>query len=93
MMKLRITAEYCILDYMDGHEGIVLLHMINCIPFTFDDEGFDTTDEEIITKAVNNPKLTIEDLYRWSSYLIEEECHPIMFEMGESIENYQDVPN
>ena len=29
----------------------------------------------------------------WSSYLIMEECHPIVFNMEEVIQNYHDVPD
>ena len=69
------------------------MFLISGLPFTFEDEGFDPEDPKIIIQAENNPKITMEDLYRWSSYLIMEECHPIVFNMEEYIDNFQDVPD
>jgi len=67
--------------------------MIGGMPFTFDDEGFDPEDSKIIEEASMSRTITMDDLYRWSSYLIEEECHPILFDMSDIVENYQDVPD
>lgn len=88
-MKFKITNAFCYIDTC----GIVKVHMINGLPFTFDDEGFDSTDADIVAEANTNPHITMENLYKWSDYLIEEEMHPILFEMSELIENYQDVPD
>lgn len=88
-MKFNVTEQYCYLDTC----GIVKMFLISGLPFTFEDEGFDPEDPKIIIQAENNPKITMEDLYRWSSYLIMEECHPIVFNMEEYIDNFQDVPD
>ena len=88
-MKFKITNEFCYLDTC----GLVKVFLIGGLPFTFEDEGFDHEDPYIIAEAQLNPRLAMEDLYRWSSYLIEEECHPILFDMTECISNYQDVPD
>lgn len=88
-MKFKITNAFCYIDTC----GIVKVYMINGLPFTFDDEGFDSTDADIVAEANTNPHITMENLYKWSDYLIEEEMHPILFEMSELIENYQDVPD
>ena len=88
-MKFKVTKAYCYLDTC----GIVKVFCIGGLPFTFEDDGFDPEDPYVIAEATRNPKLNMEDLYRWSSYLIEEECHPILFDMTELIENYQDVPD
>ena len=88
-MKFKVTDAFCYLDTC----GIVRIYMIGGLPFTFDDEGFDVTDPDVVAAANCNPHFKMEDLYRWSSYLIEEKCHPILFDMSELIENYQDVPD
>ncbi len=88
-MKFKVTNEYCYLDTC----GIVKMFMIGGLPFTFEDEGFDPTDADIVAQANTNPHITMEQLYKWSDYLIMEECHPILFEMSHLIENYQDVPD
>ena len=88
-MKLKVTNAYCFLEDV----GIVKAFMIAGIPFTFEDEGFDPTDADVIAAANCNPKITMEDLYRWSNYLILEEAHPVLFNMEDLIGNYQDVPD
>lgn len=88
-MKLKVTSRYCNVQNV----GICLVWMIGGMPFTFDDEGFDPEDSKIIEEASMSRTITMDDLYRWSSYLIEEECHPILFDMSDIVENYQDVPD
>ena len=88
-MKFKITSAYCYLDDV----GIVKMFMIHGLPFTFEDEGFDPTDADVVAEANTNPHVTMRYMYKWSDYLIEEECHPILFGMTDMIENYQDVPD
>lgn len=88
-MKLKVTSRYCYIEEV----GICLVWMIGGMPFTFDDEGFDPELPEILEEAERSPTMCMDDLYRWSSYLIEEECHPILFDMSDCVENYQDVPD
>lgn len=88
-MKLKVTSRYCNVQNV----GICLIWMIGGMPFTFDDEGFDPEDSKIIEEASMSRTITMDDLYRWSSYLIEEQCHPILFDMSDCVENYQDVPD
>ena len=87
-MKLRITSKFCHLKDV----GIVKLFMIAGMPFTFEDEGFNPEDPIVLSEAAITPEFSMEDIYRWSDYLISEECHPLLFDMEELIENYQDVP-
>ena len=89
-MKYKVTNAYC---YLDSCDCIVNVFMINGLPFTFEDEGFDPHDGDIIAEANTNPHIKMNDLYRWSDYLISEEMHPILYEMSELIENYHDVPD
>jgi hypothetical protein len=78
-MKYRIDAKY--VWYNKGTQ-IVLMYFIQNIPFTFD-ELPDTAmqDLELIHLADNQKRWDPEDLYRTSFYLIDEECHPCLFEL------------
>jgi hypothetical protein len=64
------------------------------IPFTFDELPTLIQDNpEVILDAETTTSYTMEDLYRSSDYLIAEECHPILFDMTEYIENYEEIPD
>ena len=53
------------------------MYFINGIPYTFDEvEESLYFDPEIIEWANGNTKYDMEMMYKWSSYLIEEQCHP-----------------
>jgi hypothetical protein len=67
------------------------MYFINNVPFTFDDVPDEYYfDIEVVEVANNEKKYTVEDLYRYSSYLIEEECHPLLFELD--LENPEMLP-
>jgi hypothetical protein len=87
-MKYRIDARY--VWYNEGKQ-IVLMYFINQVPFTFDELPDECIfDEELIKLADNERRFETEDLYRTSSYLIEEECHPMLFEL--ELENPEMLP-
>ena len=67
------------------------MYFINGIPYTFDDveEGL-YFDPEIVEWANENTQYDLEDLLRWSNYLVMEECHPLMFEL--ELENPELLP-
>ena len=70
------------------------MYFINGVPFTFD-ELEDLDDEEINSIrsrviADNETKYNTEDLYNHYSYLMEEECHPLAFEL--ELENPEMLP-
>lgn len=67
------------------------MYFVNGIPFTFDDViGIVQDDPYIKIEAENNFWYTTEDMYRYSNYLIMEECHPLLFEMD--LENPEEMP-
>jgi hypothetical protein len=67
------------------------MYFINGIPYTFDDvEESVYYDHEIIEWANENTQYDLEDLFRWSNYLVMEECHPLMFEL--ELENPELLP-
>ena len=88
-MKYRITNAYCNLENI----GIVKMFMIEGLPFTFEEEGFDRLDPSIIAEAVNNEMITLEQMYQWSCYLVYEGRHPIVYDLSEEIANYHDIPD
>lgn len=87
-MKYRIDTAY--VWYNQGSQ-IVLMYFINQVPFTFDElpeESF--YDLDLIELADKELRYEPEDLYRSSFYLIDEECHPLMFELD--LENPEMLP-
>ncbi|MEY3312085.1 MAG: Synechococcus phage, partial [Bacteroidota bacterium] len=84
----RIDTAY--VWYNQGTQ-IVLMYFINQVPFTFDElpeESF--YDLDLIDLADKELRYEPEDLYRSSFYLIDEECHPLMFELD--LENPEMLP-
>ena len=87
-MKYRIDARY--VWYNEGKQ-IVLMYFINQVPFTFDELPDECIfDEELIKLANNERRFEVDDLYKTSSYLIEEQCHPLLFELD--LENPEMLP-
>jgi hypothetical protein len=87
-MKYRIDARY--VWYNRGTQ-IVLMYFIQQVPFTFDELPDESIfDLELIKLADNERKFEPEDLYNSSFYLIDEECHPCLFEL--ELENPEMMP-
>jgi hypothetical protein len=87
-MKYRIDAAY--VWYNKGTQ-IVLMYFINYIPFTFDElPDCAMQDLEVIHLADQQLRYEPEDLYRTSFYLIDEECHPMLFDV--ELENPEMLP-
>ena len=87
-MKYRIDAAYC---WYDKGTQIVLMYFINHIPFTFDElPDCAMQDLEVIHLADQQLRYEPEDLYRTSFYLIDEECHPMLFDV--ELENPEALP-
>jgi len=87
-MKYRIDTKY--VWYNQGTE-IVLMYFINQVPFTFDDvpDSYQY-DFEIIKLADKERRFNTDDLYKSSFYLIEEQCHPMLFNL--ELENPEMLP-
>ena len=87
-MKYRIDAAY--VWYNKGTQ-IVLMYFINQVPFTFDElPDYAMQDLELIHLADNERRFEPEDLYRSSFYLIDELCHPMLFDV--ELENPEMLP-
>ena len=50
-------------------------------------------DEEIILDAETSSVYTLEDLFKYSGYLCEEECHPLMWDLEGYVVNFEEVPD
>ena len=87
-MKYRIDIRYC---WLENKSMLVEMYFINNIPFSFDEVQKERyKDQEIIELANNSTSYTTEDLYRYSFYFIEEECHPLLYELD--LENPELLP-
>ena len=71
--------------------NIVRMYFIQGIPYTFDELPQIIQDHPSIhTEALENVHFSDEQLYRWHSYLMEEECHPVLFELD--LDNREILP-
>jgi len=89
-MRYKITHSYNWYE-TDTEKFIIKTYSINHIPFTFDDlVDIVQDDPEIIKKANEQLTLTPNIFYQKSFYLIDEEAHPLLFEV--ELENPEDLP-
>ena len=89
--KHKITTSY---NWYKTPEDtfIIKTYYINNIAFTFDElPAIVQDDPEIIKRAEDQLTLSPEIFYQKSFYLIDEEAHPLLFEMD--LENPQDLPD
>ena len=60
----------------------VLMYFIEHMPFQFD--SLDRVDKEdiwVLSEAAANEEYTLTDVIISSEYLMQEECHPVLFEL------------
>jgi len=75
--KYTISRKHCFVD-----NEPVLMYFIESIPFAFDVlEREQKEDKWILSEAALSIEYTLEDIFRYSDYLIAEECHPVLFEL------------
>jgi hypothetical protein len=86
----KITTSYN--WYKTAEQKIIIkTYCINHIPFTFDEiPTIAQEDPEIIQLANNQLMMTPNIFYQKSFYLIDEEAHPLLFEV--ELENPEDLP-
>lgn len=80
-MSYKITHSY---NWYKTTEDtfIIKTYYINHIPFTFDELDEELQEnEEIISHANQQLIMKPEIFYQKSFYLIDEECHPCLFEL------------
>ena len=86
-MKCRIDTKYV---WYDQGKIIVLMYFIQGIPFTFDELDKMMKDLDIIKLADSEKRWEPDEVYRGCSYLMEEECHPCLFNL--ELENPEFLP-
>ena len=94
-MRYTIDSTYCwYSDWQNNDKRIVFMYYINGIPFTYDELEDVVENEEWIPAikiiADNETKYNTEDLYNHHAYLMEKECHPLVFEL--EFENPEKLP-
>ncbi len=66
---------------------------IQGIPFTFEELPQPMAElDEVEQEASDATGYDMDAMYKWSDYLIAEQCHPLLFTVEEFIENYEEVP-
>ena len=89
-MKYKITTSYNWYK-TDTNKFIIKTYYINDIPFTFDElPDIAQDDPEIIQYANQQLLMTPEIFFQKSFYLIDEECHPMLFDL--ELENPELLP-
>ena len=80
-MSYKITYSYN--WYETGCDKFIIkTYYINGIPFTFDEiNEFEQKNPKIISKAEQQFLMTPNEFYLKSFYLIDEQAHPMLFEL------------
>ena len=89
-MSYTLSMGYRWYDTPRG-KYIVLMYFINSVPYTYDnleDRNLDASD--IILEAATEHTYTEDEVYWASFYLIEEQAHPLLFELD--LENPELLP-
>ena len=77
LMKYELSQGYRF--YMGD---VVLMYFIQSIPYTFDELPTLVQDHpEVQAEALNHKDWDDNELYMLSSYLVEEQCHPLMYDV------------
>jgi len=77
MKAYRLSQLY---QFLEGN--VVRMYFIQGVPYTFDELPQIIQDHpQIQTEALQGKDWDMDEMYRWSSYLIEEQLHPLMFEI------------
>ena len=76
-MKYQLSQQYCFYMGMT-----VRMYFIQGIPYTFDELPQIVQDHPSVSaEALSGRDWDDDEMYRWSSYLMAEECHPLMFDI------------
>lgn len=70
---------------------LIKVYAIESIPYSFDLlPEITKSDPELIKEAEQNRGITLEQMNKWSDYLIKEEAHPLLFDL--KLKNPQELP-
>ena len=60
----------------------VLMYFIEHMPFQFDSlDRIEKEDIWVLSEAASNEEYTLTDVIISSEYLLQEECHPVLYEL------------
>ena len=80
-MKYQLSTQYAWYHHQEG-SVVVLVYLIQDIPFTFDElPEIANNCPDVVKAADEGKRWTAEEMYRASNYLIMEECHPMLFDL------------
>lgn len=75
----------------EKNREVVKIYSIEGFPFSFERlPEIARNDPEIVNDANNKMAIRIEQLSRWSKYLIDEQAHPLFFNLN--IKNPEELP-
>ena len=79
----KMATEYTISkSYVFVDNEPVLMYYIENIPFAFDVlEREEKQDKWILSECAINQEYSLKDVINSSEYLLQEECHPVIFEL------------
>ena len=67
------------------------MYFIENMAFAFDVlDKIDREDKWVLSEAAINEEYSLKDVIRSSEYLLQEECHPVIFEL--ELENPELIP-
>ena len=76
IMKNTFEVSSSLVWYND-ERMVVKMYFLNDIPFTFDELPVGHLwDQDLVKEANANRSFEVEDVYKGSNYLIQEQCHP-----------------
>jgi hypothetical protein len=76
-MKYTISRNHVFVD-----NEPVIMYYVEGMPFAFDVlENEEKSDKWILSECAINREYTMEDIFKYSDYLIAEECHPVLFDL------------
>jgi len=85
-MEFTLSQRYV---FLEG--SVVRMYFIQGVPYTFDELPIPIQEHPSIqTEALGDCDWDMDMLYKASSYLTEEECHPLMFEL--EVDNLELLP-
>lgn len=80
-MKYTLTTSYRWVDTCED-SFIVKMYFIQDIPFTYDELPEESQENpEVVLEATASHRYSDEELYYCQFYLIEEQAHPLVFEL------------
>lgn len=90
-MDYTLTTCYRWYCVPNDPDVIIKVYCIENIPYSFDNlPEIAKSNPEILNEASHYPKITAEQMLKFSDYLILEQAHPLLFVLN--IKNPEELP-